>query len=461
MATILVVDDDAAQREFMQAVLRPAGHVVLLAADGEAGLELAVSSEPDLVCADVVMPRLNGFQLVAAMQSHPDLAGTPVLLVSSLAERMQIRTGMSAGADDYLIKPCRPDDLLQAVGTALRKTGVRERRARSLAEGQVQEALDAQRDKLANIYEARLHQELDSRWERSAAETDEAYPRCVLLLAQLYHRLPAMALPAERKALRSRCQRVRDAVLLFDAQRLLFQGEWVMAVFADAQDPGGRGDASRALRAAEALSSALPDVPLLLDAGEVHLLRLADSLQGEFRLEIAGGPAVAHAVEALAEALREGWPLSCTPAFARLEPALAAAIAGAGPIPLARGAADEVEQTLPVFDREDFERRYGSSRSMQGVVWRVFASHAPNLLEQLAQAVAAGATGEVARLAHSLKANAGMVSAARVRAHAQALEAAADGAQEADPAALQRLCGAIRRSFLEFSAVPAPDEGTA
>lgn len=454
MATILVVDDDPAQREFMQAVLRPAGHQVITAPDGEAGLEAAVASEPDLVCADVVMPRLNGFQFVAAMQANPDLAGTPVLLVSSLAERMQIRTGMAAGADDYLIKPCKPDELLDAVAAVLRKSGLRQRRAQVQVQGQVQEALDQQRDRLANVYEARLQHELDGRWERAATDTDESLPRCVLLLAQLFPQFPpVMAKPADRDAIRHRLQRVRDALFLFDAQRLLFQGQWALALFADPASPGAAEDATRALRAAEALAGALPDLPLMLHAGTVNVVHVADSLHDDFRLEIAGGPAVEQAMEMLASARREGWPLACTPAFARLEGGLASAASGSGPIPLARAAADEVEQTLPVFDREDFENRYGNSAAMQGVVWRVFASHGPNLVEQIGAAVGAGAPGEVARLAHSLKANAGMVSAARVRAHAETLEKVAE---TADIATLRRHFGAIRRSFLEFNAVPAP-----
>src|SRR3954464_7548820 len=115
MASILLIDDDPHQRAFAALVLSNAGHSLHEAADGAEGLRVALEQHPDLIVCDVVMPGTNGYQLVAAVRAEPAICTTPVIPLTSLSGRAQVRTGMTAGADDYLAKPLQPPELLEAV----------------------------------------------------------------------------------------------------------------------------------------------------------------------------------------------------------------------------------------------------------------------------------------------------------------------------------------------------------
>jgi signal transduction histidine kinase/DNA-binding response OmpR family regulator len=102
--TVLVVDDNADVRAYVAGVLA-AGYRVLEAADGAAGLALAREALPDLVLADVMMPRLDGFALARALREDPATDGIPVVLLTARADAGDEVAGLSAGADDYVTKP--------------------------------------------------------------------------------------------------------------------------------------------------------------------------------------------------------------------------------------------------------------------------------------------------------------------------------------------------------------------
>jgi signal transduction histidine kinase/DNA-binding response OmpR family regulator/serine phosphatase RsbU (regulator of sigma subunit) len=103
-ARILVVDDNADMRDYVSGLLRDA-YDVRTAVDGEQALELAVLDPPDLVLTDVMMPRLDGFGLLAALRERPDTAAVPVIMLSARAGEESTVEGLEAGADDYLVKP--------------------------------------------------------------------------------------------------------------------------------------------------------------------------------------------------------------------------------------------------------------------------------------------------------------------------------------------------------------------
>ncbi|WP_205695540.1 response regulator [Conexibacter sp. SYSU D00693] len=103
-ATVLVVDDALTVRELQRAILERAGYAVLLAEDGEAALRVLDRERPDLVLTDVEMPRLDGFGLVEMIRGRADLAGMPVLIVSSRDDEADRRRGLEAGADGYIVK---------------------------------------------------------------------------------------------------------------------------------------------------------------------------------------------------------------------------------------------------------------------------------------------------------------------------------------------------------------------
>jgi DNA-binding response OmpR family regulator len=116
--TILVVEDDPTLRMSLRASLRSAGFKVLVASNGAEGLDVALNELPDLVLLDVMMPELNGFEVLAQIRErHAEL---PVLMVTAKgAEEDKVR-GLGLGADDYLVKPFGVAELVARVNAALR-----------------------------------------------------------------------------------------------------------------------------------------------------------------------------------------------------------------------------------------------------------------------------------------------------------------------------------------------------
>ncbi|GAA4966098.1 SpoIIE family protein phosphatase [Actinoplanes utahensis] len=127
---VLVADDNADMREYLTRLLRSAGHRVTAVADGQEALESARADVPDLVISDVMMPRLDGLRLVAALRADPRTAGTPVLLLSARAGEEASIEGLEAGADDYLVKPFSAAELLARVRANVELSRLRNHHAR-------------------------------------------------------------------------------------------------------------------------------------------------------------------------------------------------------------------------------------------------------------------------------------------------------------------------------------------
>lgn len=121
--TILVVDDDEVIRELIRFKLGRAGLTVHGEADGEAGLAAARDLLPDLALVDWMMPRLTGPELCRALREDPRTAHTPVLLLTAKAQEPDVERGFQAGADDYIVKPFSPRELLHRVNAHLARTG--------------------------------------------------------------------------------------------------------------------------------------------------------------------------------------------------------------------------------------------------------------------------------------------------------------------------------------------------
>jgi len=118
-ARVLVVDDNADMREYLARLLRTAGYQVTTVTDGQAALDAARAGTPDLVISDVMMPRLDGLGLVAALRADARTAAVPVLLLSARAGQEASVEGLRAGADDYLVKPFSAVELLARVRSNL------------------------------------------------------------------------------------------------------------------------------------------------------------------------------------------------------------------------------------------------------------------------------------------------------------------------------------------------------
>jgi len=102
-------------------ILRMEHYEAIGTEDGEKGLELARQEMPDLILCDVMMPGLDGYQVLARLRAHPATVEIPLIFLTARGEREDIRTGMNLGADDYLCKPCPADELLEAIEARLRR----------------------------------------------------------------------------------------------------------------------------------------------------------------------------------------------------------------------------------------------------------------------------------------------------------------------------------------------------
>ncbi|MEW2397950.1 SpoIIE family protein phosphatase [Streptomyces sp. NPDC046862] len=124
-ARLLVVDDNADMRAYLTQLLQP-DYDVLLAADGQAALDLAVAQPVELVLSDVMMPGMDGFELVRALRADPRTARLPIVLLTARAGEEEAVQGRQAGADDYLAKPFSARQLLARVRTGLELSQLRE-----------------------------------------------------------------------------------------------------------------------------------------------------------------------------------------------------------------------------------------------------------------------------------------------------------------------------------------------
>jgi PAS domain S-box-containing protein len=131
---VLLVDDNLDMRLYVERLLRAAGYRVETAADGEAALAAIRALKPDLVLSDVMMPRLDGFGLLAAMRGDDAIKDTPIILLSARAGEGAKVGGLRAGADDYLIKPFSARELLARIETNLRLANMRRETGRLLKE---------------------------------------------------------------------------------------------------------------------------------------------------------------------------------------------------------------------------------------------------------------------------------------------------------------------------------------
>jgi two-component system chemotaxis response regulator CheY len=109
---ILIVDDLTTVRMYHRAILEAAGFVVEEAVNGYEGLERALADAFDLVLIDVNMPKMDGYSLVRALRAEQGTASVPAILISTEAEAADARQGYAAGANLYLVKPVRPEELV-------------------------------------------------------------------------------------------------------------------------------------------------------------------------------------------------------------------------------------------------------------------------------------------------------------------------------------------------------------
>ena len=117
--TVLVVDDDPRNRKLLRDLLQFRGHTVVEAVDGHTAIEQAVNTKPDVILLDVLMPDMSGFDVCSAIRAISDLAATPILFITALADREHRLKAMEHGANDFLTKPIDSRDVMLRVRNAI------------------------------------------------------------------------------------------------------------------------------------------------------------------------------------------------------------------------------------------------------------------------------------------------------------------------------------------------------
>jgi len=119
MSHVLIADDDPDIRELVRFKLEQAGHEVTAVPDGAAAMSAHENSTFDLVLLDVMMPRMTGLEVCAALRADPAMSSVPILMLTAKAQERDVDSGFASGADDYILKPFSPRELLTRVNAAL------------------------------------------------------------------------------------------------------------------------------------------------------------------------------------------------------------------------------------------------------------------------------------------------------------------------------------------------------
>lgn len=334
MALIVLMEDDLTTVTLITVVLKKSGHQVLSADNGLDGLALVRLHRPQLVISDVQMPHMDGLQMLAALRQEPDIAATPVVLLTFLDDRADMRMAMVSGADDYITKPFRFNELLEAVAAQLNRSEVKTRSQQLAVEEAVKTALADRTEKLMALYEQRLVSELSERWPGATGSGgDELLAHATVLFVDIrnYAAL-AEAMTGEEltNTVKNFYVNASDTVHLFGAAHLQFVGDGLLVIFTDQAGKASVTHSLRACRAATGLvdaarrvqsfmlqrfpGRALPDfaVNVALHAGEVSMVRLDDPLHGTNLPLLPVGDAVSATLLLQKQARLLGWQIAAS-----------------------------------------------------------------------------------------------------------------------------------------------------
>ena len=119
---ILVVDDEIYIVHILDFSLGMEGYEVLTALDGEQALERLKSDKPDLIVLDIMMPKVDGYEVCRAIKANPETQHIPVILLSAKGRNVDQKMGFDVGADDYITKPFSPRKLVERINALLGQT---------------------------------------------------------------------------------------------------------------------------------------------------------------------------------------------------------------------------------------------------------------------------------------------------------------------------------------------------
>ena len=124
MKKILLIEDDVTVRENTAELLELSNYEVVTAPDGKKGVDKAKEEIPDIIVCDIMMPELDGYDVLTRLSEDSETKGIPFIFLSAKTEHKDVRRGMDLGADDYLTKPFEEEDLLSAIESRLAKVEI-------------------------------------------------------------------------------------------------------------------------------------------------------------------------------------------------------------------------------------------------------------------------------------------------------------------------------------------------
>ena len=187
---ILLVDDAEIFRQSVANLLRTRGHEVIEAANGLDGVKLARAHLPDVIVSDVVMGQVDGYALTSVLRQHPTTADIPLVLITGEADLKGMRKGMTLGADDYIAKPFKMDELVAALE-------LRVHRRRALR-NEVEQKLVCLGSGIGMRLPAELSKPLDSILDTSRSLTAVGQSRTPEEIIELAHTIHTAGLRVER-----------------------------------------------------------------------------------------------------------------------------------------------------------------------------------------------------------------------------------------------------------------------
>src|ERR1700758_1094079 len=122
MKTILIIEDNKEILENLTEYLELEGYKTIVAGNGKKGVELAGEFIPDLIICDVMMPDMDGYEVLQMLSRNPETAGVPFIFLTAKADKGDVRKGMNLGADDYLTKPFDETELIHAIEVRLKRS---------------------------------------------------------------------------------------------------------------------------------------------------------------------------------------------------------------------------------------------------------------------------------------------------------------------------------------------------
>ena len=121
MKTILIIEDNKSLRDEVYEALKFEGYEVIQADSGKTGVKFAIMHHPDLILCDIMMPEMDGYEVLTKLRQHDQAKLIPFIFITALADRTNIRAGMEMGADDYITKPFSIKELTSAITIRLEK----------------------------------------------------------------------------------------------------------------------------------------------------------------------------------------------------------------------------------------------------------------------------------------------------------------------------------------------------